>query len=98
MEAEFRSDAERLDGGKAVTGEDESPKISIELTSDEALVLFEWIARVHKDGTLVFRDEAEKQVLWDIECILEETLVEPLKPDYEKLVERARARVRDSSE
>jgi hypothetical protein len=67
--------------------------ILIELSHDEALVLFEWLARV--DGCLPVIDPSEQDVLWQIEGQLEKNLVEPLAADYKDAVDAARSRLRD---
>ena len=44
---------------------------SILLTGSEALVFFEWLSRAHgEDRDLGIDDQAEQQVLWDIEPCL----------------------------
>ncbi len=70
--------------------------LSIELSRNEALVLFEWLSRFSETGDLAFVHQAEQRVLWDIEAVLESQLVEPLAPDYESLLATAREAVRDS--
>ncbi|MBI3073488.1 MAG: hypothetical protein HYY84_15360 [Deltaproteobacteria bacterium] len=72
--------------------------VSLKLSKDEALVLFAWIARFNKREDERFADQAEQRVLWDIEAMLESTLVEPLDPAYDRLLSEARSRVRDPSE
>jgi hypothetical protein len=74
-----------------------SGRIIIDLSRDEALVLFEWVFRLNKREDVVFDDQAEQRVLWDIEASLESLLDEPLRKDYADLLSAARARVRDSS-
>jgi hypothetical protein len=69
--------------------------VALELSSDEALVLFELIARLNKRDDLSFDDQAEQRVLWDIEAMLERELGAPLRADYSQLLADARARVRD---
>jgi hypothetical protein len=44
------------------------------------------------EGDLV---EAEQRALWNLTCLLERELVEPLSPVYQELVGRARDRLRD---
>jgi hypothetical protein len=69
--------------------------VTLELTADEALVLFDWLARASDAGHPVpFVDHAEQRVLWDIECMLERVLVEPFSADYALLLEAARSRIR----
>jgi hypothetical protein len=68
--------------------------IELRLTRAEALVLFEWISR-HGDGAPV-DDDAERQVLWRLEGLLETLLTEPLEADYREAVAAARRTVRGS--
>ncbi len=71
-------------------------KINIELTKDEAIVLFAFLAEFNKkDNNELFSDQAEQRVLWDIECVLEKQLSEPLKADYLEIVRQAREKIRD---
>lgn len=75
-------------------------QVTIELTADEALVLFELLARWGDTDDLAvpLQHQAEQRVLWDILAVLESTLVEPLMPNYAGLVAKARKRVQDVSE
>ncbi len=70
--------------------------VTIELSHDEALVLLDWLARMHERDELSFADQAERRVLWDLEAMLESALAEPLSADYDALLAAARARVRDA--
>ena len=70
-------------------------KIAIELTGDEALMLFDWLVRFNDARAGVFEDQAEQRVLWDVECMLEQVLAEPFRKDYVELLRKARERVRD---
>ena len=70
--------------------------MSIELTEDEALVLFEFLARWESDPDqrqLRLDHPAERNALWALQGHLEKTLVAPLKRDYADLLAAARARV-----
>lgn len=73
-------------------------KVRLELTREEALVLFEWLSRFDEAANAAFEDQAEQRVLWDVEAMLESALVEPLDPRYRELLARARAKVRDRDE
>lgn len=70
--------------------------VNITLNSDEALVLFEFIARLNQqlDSTL-FEDRAEQRVLWDVEAMLETQLSASFQNDYFNLLKKAREKVRD---
>lgn len=73
----------------------EKGKVILELSRDQALVFFEWLSKFNASEDRRFDDQAEERVLWDIEAMLESTLVEPLDPRYEELLAKARASVRD---
>ena len=73
-------------------------KVTLELSSDEALVLFEWLHRFDEREDKGFEHQAEQRVLWNIEAMLEATLVEPLEPNYDELLAAARGRVGDPPE
>ena len=72
--------------------------VTLTLTADQALVLFEWLAREDRKGALPTEHQAEQNVLWEIEAQLEKTLVAPLQPDYEVLLAAARERLVAGSE
>ena len=69
--------------------------MQIELTSDEALVLFELLSRYSRSGALVVDDQAEQRALWNLLTVLERQLVEPLRPEYAELLHRAQEGLRD---
>lgn len=72
--------------------------ISIELRREEALVLFDWLARFNENGkTEIFKDQSEQRVLWDIESLLEKELNEVFKDDYSEILSKARKEVRDEN-
>ncbi len=79
-----------------MSGPDERSEVLLRLTRAEALVFFEWLARVDAAGKLPVEDPAEEQVLWRLEGQLETTLTEPLGPNYKEAVEAARREVRGS--
>lgn len=65
--------------------------VTIELSGDEALVLFDWLARL--EAAKVAIGEAEQRVLLRIEGALEKSLVDLFAKDYAELVEQARGRI-----
>jgi len=71
-------------------------KVNIELTKEEAIVLFEFLSRFNENDNLSrLEDQSEQRVLWNVECILEKQLSEPFRADYQKIVKKAREVVRD---
>ncbi len=73
-------------------------QFDVPLTPDEALVLFDFVSRYSDTGELRIEDQAEQRVLWNLCCLLEKELVEPFNPDYMKLLQSARDRLRDKPE
>ena len=73
--------------------------VNIQLTNDEAIVLFDFLGRFNENNdSQRFEDQAEQRVLWDIENILEKELSEPFLADYLQIVKNARENVRDRKE
>ena len=70
--------------------------VKVELTGDEALVLFEFLSRFEDQERLVIDDQAEERALWNLHGLLEKQLVGPFDPRYKELLEAARARLRDA--
>ena len=72
--------------------------VSLNLSSDEALVLFEFLSRFGDTDRLEIADQAEEAVLWGLQGSLEKVLVEPLLPDYKERLRQARERLRHELE
>ena len=72
--------------------------LKLELSENEALVLFELLSRYSETDELSIEDQAEQRVLWDLCCDLEKSLVEPLSSNYGQLLAAAREKTRDSEE
>lgn len=72
---------------------DSAEGVTLALTHDEALVLFEWLHS--NEGKHGFSDQAEQRVLWDLEASLERQLAALVSPDYARLLNEARSRLRD---
>ena len=69
--------------------------VSINLEPDEALVLYDLVARYTDSDRLETVDQAEQRALWNLCALLERELVEPFDPKYGELVAAARDRLRD---
>lgn len=68
--------------------------VVLSLTSDEALVLFDWLHRGEDNDTVAAVEHHGEQVaLWHLSCLLERILVEPFASDYKDLVSAARERL-----
>jgi hypothetical protein len=71
-------------------------KINLTVTKDEALVLFDFLARFnHSEHPNIFEDQSEQKTLWILEGQLEKQLVEPFRPDYKDIINEARNKIRD---
>ena len=70
-------------------------QIKIEMRQEEAIVLFEYLARVHEKDVLesTFESQAEQIVLWNLQAIVEKKLTETFNKDYNKIVANARKTV-----
>jgi hypothetical protein len=79
---------------------DRDDAVVVTLTSDEALVLFEWLHRTSDEDALhaVTIDAAEIIALDALCALLERELVEPFDPNYLELVDAARQRLRRTAE
>jgi hypothetical protein len=70
-------------------------EICVRFSREEALVLFEWLARVDDAQALPIEHPAEQKVLWVLEGQLEKQ-VPVFSPNYGQLVEEARVMVDES--
>ena len=66
----------------------------VSLTDDEALVLFEFLTRFSRDECLSIGHPSEETALWNLQCLLERELEQPLRSNYAELLEKARQRLR----
>ena len=68
--------------------------VTVSLTGDEALVLFDLLHRWEEDEQVSApQNDAEQVALWNPSAVLERALVEPFNPHYRELVEEARERL-----
>jgi hypothetical protein len=67
--------------------------MNLELTEDEALVLFELLTRTEKAESFPTADPSENRVVESLLCQLEKQLAPPFRSDYESLLAAARRRV-----
>ena len=72
--------------------------MTIALSSDHMLILYELVARLNADEHLQLADQAEQRVLWDLECELESKVTAVLAPDYKAQLASAWQRVRDPAQ
>jgi hypothetical protein len=72
--------------------------VSIKLTKDEALVLFEFLSRFSETDKLSIEHQAEERALWNLTCIFEKELSEPFDKKYGDILSQARERLRDNDE
>ena len=47
----------------------QTTRVKLELTGDEALVLYEWLTRFNQRDDVEFADQAEERVLCDLEAM-----------------------------
>lgn len=75
-------------------------KVTLELTPQEALILFEVLSRWSETNemSMTLEHRAEQRVLWNILATLESTLSEPFLPDYQERLKYARDSLQSSGE
>ncbi len=74
----------------------EIDSVSVELSKDEALVLFDLLHRWEDAGDVRGKVETSEQAaLWGLSAALESLLVEPFATNYQDLVRRSRQRLLD---
>jgi hypothetical protein len=71
-----------------------SGPVTLNLSADEAVVLFELLSRFEQDGRLDIADAAEGEVLSGLLAQLERRLVAPFDDRYAEMLRGARDRVR----
>ena len=70
-------------------------KITIQLTKNEAIVLFNFLSNFSNSEKLEIEHQSEERVLWNLCCDLEKILVEPFQENYKEILEVARESVKD---
>lgn len=74
----------------------DNKSVSLKLSSDEALVLLEWLTKFNqKEHPLLFEDQAEERILFDLESSLEKVVSETFEGNYLENLSRARQEIRD---
>ena len=69
--------------------------IKIEITNNEALVLFELLSRYSDTEKLTIEHPAEQRSLFNLACALEKLLPQQLEADYKIKLESARQALKD---
>ena len=67
--------------------------MNVALTNDQALVMFDLLARMDERGQTLVVDAAEQHVLWKVEAQLENQLVDLFDPNDAALLRDAKARI-----
>ena len=68
--------------------------ISLDLSKEEALVLFDWVSRFNEEEHIL-EDQSEERIFFDLEAILEANITEVLDGNYSSLLQKAREKVRN---
>lgn len=73
--------------------------MSLQLSSDEAIVLLEWLINFNQEEhNELFEDQSEKRALWNLEALLEKSVPEILDPNYLEILANAREKLRDDTQ
>lgn len=68
--------------------------MKLELTEQQALVLYDWLTRFDEKDAYPVDDRAEEYVLWSLHGQLEKALSQPFRADYRQLVDEARSHIK----
>ncbi len=71
----------------------DDPKLAINLSRAEGVVLIEFLLRFRDDERLVIEHAAEEQLLFDLCAVVESQLPELFDPQWQAIVEQSRAAV-----
>jgi hypothetical protein len=71
--------------------------VTLELSQNEALVLFEFLGRYTEKKKLSIEDSSEDQMLSTVYCDLEKQLAQPFEPNYGNALAKARTAVRNEN-
>jgi hypothetical protein len=69
--------------------------VTVSFTTDEALVLSEWLDQRTTHDDFPFEHQAEQRVIWNLTAVLERALAAPFTSDYGLQLDEARSRVAD---
>ncbi|WP_087018764.1 hypothetical protein [Thaumasiovibrio subtropicus] len=70
-------------------------EVTLNLTEDEAWVLFELTRRFSDSDSLTIEDQAEQRALWNLCCSLERTLHQEPSISYKEFIQQRRDALRD---
>jgi hypothetical protein len=76
----------------------DTPKIVLELSRAEAVVLADFLLRFRDEERLAVDHEAEEQLLYDLCAVVEQQLPELFDASWSKIVERAHCIVLDDTD
>ncbi len=69
--------------------------MQIEISKNEALVLFEFLSRYSETNVLSIEHKAEQQALYNLACAFEKSMADPFSSDYKKTLESARQKLQN---
>ncbi len=69
--------------------------INLNITKDEALVLFELVSRYSNTDILSIEHQSEQRALWNLTCVFEKTINEAYDIEYKEALELARSNLKD---
>ena len=65
-------------------------KVTIELTKEEALVLFNYLSEFQEKDSFTLMEQPEQQTLSSLLCQLESILAEPFLPNFDVILNEAK--------
>jgi len=71
--------------------------VTLTLTKDEAVILFEFTSRFTDTDKLSVEHQSEERILWNLCSHLEKELSEPSKSNYNELLKQAQENLKDDA-
>jgi hypothetical protein len=67
--------------------------VQFQLSKSEALVLFDWLAKIDEKVDDLSTDQAEQHVIWKVEGLLESALTDVLASNYHERLNDAKQNI-----
>ncbi len=61
-------------------------EVTLKITKNEALVLFDFLSRFSNEDKLSIQDQAEERALWNLTCVFEKQLAEPFDENWLQII------------
>jgi len=71
--------------------------VNLDITNDEAVILWNFLRRYSTDEVLVIEDQAEQRALWNLECFFEKEVGNCYEGDWDISLKKSLDNLRDEN-